>query len=53
MRVNIRRSRQLGQLEAALRKHVSGNINQALERLRASEELSVLDLANAIRERRT
>jgi hypothetical protein len=50
VRVNVRRSRQLGQLEAVLRKHVSGNINQALERLRAYEELSLLDLSTAIRE---
>lgn len=50
VRVSIRRGRQIGQLEAALRKHVTGNINQALERLRASEELSLLDLAQAIRD---
>jgi hypothetical protein len=37
VRVNVRRSRQLGQLETALRKHAPGNINQALERLRALE----------------
>ena len=50
VRVSIRRGRQIGQLEAALRKHVTGNINQALECLRASEELSLLDLAQVIRE---
>ncbi|MGA9869190.1 MAG: hypothetical protein WBQ75_22380 [Acetobacteraceae bacterium] len=50
VRVNIRRSRTLGQLEATLRRHVSGNINQALERLRTFEELSLLDFASAIRD---
>jgi hypothetical protein len=50
VRVSVRRSRQLGQLEAVLRKHVTGNINQALERLRANENLSLLDLAGVIRE---
>ena len=39
---------QVGQLEAALRKHVPGNINQALERLRANENLSLLDFSSAI-----
>jgi hypothetical protein len=50
VRLNMRRSRTLGQVEATLRRHVSGNINQALERLRAFEELSLLDLAKAIRD---
>ena len=50
VRVTVRRSRELGELEAALRKHVSGNINQALERLRGYEDLSPMDLADAIRE---
>lgn len=50
MRVNIRRGRSLGPLEDTLRKHISGNINQALERLRAEEELSLLDFAATIRE---
>jgi len=50
VRVSVRRSRQLGQLEAVLRKHVSGNINQALERLRDHEGLSLVDLAEGIRE---
>jgi hypothetical protein len=50
VRVKIRRGQTLNQLEATLRKHVSGNINQALERLRTLEELSLLDLARAIRE---
>lgn len=50
VQVSVRRSRQLGQLEVILRKHVSGNINQALERLRTSTELNVSDFAEAIRE---
>jgi ABC-type lipoprotein export system ATPase subunit len=49
VRVSVRRSRQLGQLDAIIRKHVSGNINQALERLRANTDLNVSELAEAIR----
>ena len=50
VRVNLRRSQQLGNLEATLRKRVTGNINQALERLRAIESLSLLDLSSAIKD---
>jgi hypothetical protein len=50
VRVNVRRSRQLGHLETALRKHAPGNINQALERLRAHEDLSLMDFSQAIRD---
>jgi hypothetical protein len=50
VRVTVRRSRQLGQLEAVLRKHITGNINQALERLRANDSLSLLDFSAALRE---
>jgi AAA domain, putative AbiEii toxin, Type IV TA system len=50
VRVNVRRSRQLGQLETALRNHAPGNINQAVERLRAHDDLSLMDFSQAIRE---
>ncbi len=50
VRVGVRRSRQLAQLETVMRKHVSGNINQALERLRANTDLNVSEFAEAIRE---
>ncbi len=49
VRVGVRRSRQLGQLETVLRKHVSGNINQAVERLRTHVDLNVSDFAETIR----
>jgi hypothetical protein len=50
---NVRRSRQLGQLEAALRQHVAGNINQALERLLARENLSLSEFFRGSQRRRT
>ena len=50
VRVNVRRSASLGELETVLRKHCSGNISQGLERLRADTALSVTDFAAAITE---
>ncbi|WP_316158308.1 MULTISPECIES: TrlF family AAA-like ATPase [unclassified Bradyrhizobium] len=48
VRVTVRRSPSLQQLEAVVRKHVSGNINQALERLRMLDDLSLTDFGAAI-----
>jgi energy-coupling factor transporter ATP-binding protein EcfA2 len=48
VRVNVRTSAGLDQLETALRKHCSGNISQAVERLKATSDLSLTDLGEAI-----
>ena len=48
VRVTVKRSASLQQVEAVIRKHCSGNISQALERLRLSEDLSLTDLGAAI-----
>jgi hypothetical protein len=49
VRVSVRRSRQLGQIETVLRSHVPGNISQAVERLKTHSDLSLVDLGEAIR----
>ncbi|AGK57022.1 SMC domain-containing protein [Hyphomicrobium denitrificans 1NES1] len=48
VRVQVRPSASLGQVEAVIRKHCSGNISQALERLRNTDDLSLTDLAAAL-----
>jgi hypothetical protein len=50
VRVNVRRSASLGELETVIRSHCSGNISQALERLRATEDLSLSELGTTIAE---
>jgi PHP family Zn ribbon phosphoesterase len=50
VRVNVRSSVSLDQLEAVIRKHCSGNFSQALERLRNTENLALTDLGAAILE---
>ena len=50
VRVSVRRSASLGELETVLRAHCSGNISQALERLRGHAALSVTDFAKTITE---
>jgi hypothetical protein len=50
VRVSVRRSASLEQLETVLRKHCSGNISQALERLRSRDEVSLTELAAAVTE---
>ena len=49
MRVTVRRSKQLTQIETTIRKFISGNINQALEQLKSRSELSLVDFAEAVR----
>jgi PHP family Zn ribbon phosphoesterase len=48
VRVNVRPSTSLEQLETVIRKHCSGNISQALERLRNKEDLSLTDFGLTI-----
>ncbi len=48
VRVSVRRSASLGELESVIRSHCSGNISQALERLRVTENLSLTELGAAI-----
>ena len=50
VRVNVRPSASLDQLEAVIGKHCSGNFSQALERLRNTENLTLTDLGSAILE---
>ncbi len=50
VRVNVRTSASLDQLESVVRKHCSGNLSQALERLRNTEHLNLTDLGAAILE---
>lgn len=50
VRVSVRPSASLDQLEAVIRKHCSGNISQALERLRNKEDLSLTDFGLTITE---
>lgn len=50
VRVNVRPSASLDQLESVIRRHCSGNISQALERLKNEEGLSLTDLGTAILE---
>lgn len=48
VRVNVRTSAGMDQVEAVLRKHCSGNISQAIERLKATPDLSLTDLGETI-----
>jgi PHP family Zn ribbon phosphoesterase len=48
VRVNVRPSASLDQLETVIRKYCAGNISQALERLRNKQDLSLSDLGTAI-----
>ena len=50
VRVTVKRSASLQQLEAVIRRHCSGNISQALERLRIEEDLSLTDFGATITE---
>lgn len=50
VRVNVRPSASLDQLEAVIRKHCSGNFSQALERLRSNDDLSLTDLGSTVAE---
>ena len=50
VRVNVRPSASLDELEAVIRKHCSGNLAQAVERLRNTENLNLTDLGAAILE---
>ncbi|WP_316200663.1 MULTISPECIES: TrlF family AAA-like ATPase [unclassified Bradyrhizobium] len=50
VRVSVRPSATLDQLETAIRKHCSGNFTQPLERLRAKDDLSLTDLGSAVAE---
>jgi len=50
VRVTVRRSTSLHQLESVIRKRCSGNISQPLERLRTTEELSLTELDTAVSE---
>jgi predicted ATPase len=50
VRVNVRPSASLDQLEAIIRKRCSGNFSQALERLRNKDDLSLSDLGSTIAE---
>ena len=50
VRVSVRPSASLDELEAVIRKHCSGNISQALERLRNKEDLGLTDFGSAITE---
>ena len=50
VRVNVRTSASLDELEMVIRKHCSGNLSQALERLRNAEHLNLTDLGAAILE---
>lgn len=50
VRVSVRPSATLDQLETVIRKHCSGNFTQPLERLRAKDDLSLTDLASAVAE---
>jgi PHP family Zn ribbon phosphoesterase len=50
VRVNVRPSASLDQLEALIRKHCSGNFSQALERLRSKDDLSLTDLGFTVAE---
>ena len=50
VRVNVRPSASLDQLEAVIRKYCSGNFSQALERLRSKDDLSLTDLGLTIAE---
>jgi PHP family Zn ribbon phosphoesterase len=48
VRVDVRPSISLGELEAVIRNHCPGNLNQALERLRNEDNFSLTDFAAAI-----
>jgi predicted metal-dependent phosphoesterase TrpH len=50
VRVSVRSSPSLEQLEAVIRKYCSGNFSQALERLRTKEDLSLTDFGSTIAE---
>jgi hypothetical protein len=50
VRVTVRQSDSLDQVETALRSHCTGNISQALERLRTKESLNLSELGSAIAE---
>lgn len=50
VRVSVRPSATLEQLEAAIRKHCPGNLSQPFERLRAKDDLSLTDLASTVTE---
>jgi hypothetical protein len=50
VRVSVRPSATLDQLETVIRKHCSGNFSQPLERLRAKDDLSLTDLATTVAE---
>jgi hypothetical protein len=50
VRVNVRPSASLDQLETVIRKHCSGNFSQALERLRSKDDLSLTDLGLTVAE---
>jgi energy-coupling factor transporter ATP-binding protein EcfA2 len=50
VRVNVRSSASLDQVELVIRKHCTGNFSQALERLRTTEDLTLTDLGSAILE---
>lgn len=50
VRVNVRPSSSLDQVESVIRKHCSGNISQALERLRNREDLGLTDFGLTIAE---
>lgn len=50
VRVSVRPSATLDQLETAIRKHCAGNLNQPLERLRAKDDLSLTDLGSVVAE---
>jgi hypothetical protein len=43
VRVSVKRSASLGDLESITRGHCSGNISQPLERLRTTEDLSLTE----------
>jgi chromosome segregation ATPase len=48
VRVSVRPSATLDQLEAVIRKHCSGNFSQPLERLPAIEDLNLTDLGSTV-----
>ncbi|TWA90218.1 hypothetical protein FBZ96_11624 [Bradyrhizobium stylosanthis] len=50
VRVSVRPSATLDQVETVIRKHCSGNFTQPLERLRANSDLSLTDLGSAVAE---
>lgn len=49
VRVRVQQNRDLGDLEKVLRAKINGNINQPLERLRATDSLGLSDFAEHIR----